>query len=237
VCAFGVMAAPALAAEFAASREPTPISGASPGTTKGLGIGGERNQELKFNDFTIKCEAKTRALTPEEGAFTEELSPTFTTEIKFTKCLTIAKFGSFVGGIRTSFNGGNYMKIIYHTNGWAELSGAAASFKISGKICTISWPAQTVPLAAEKKPEEPYSAAVYSNTEVPVVTSKKFPTGFQKRMIIANEFLQMKWEDEEGQCTGEGGFEEEAKKTEGHNAKWIGTLEEEVTGGNLSYIP
>ena len=43
----------------------------------------------------------------------------------------------------------------------------------------------------------------------------------------------MEYEFEEGQCVGEGGFEEEAGKTEGKIGKYIGTLREEVKGGNL----
>jgi len=244
VCAFAVPVTSAFGEEFVASREPVPISEEKPGTTKGRAPEGEFSQTLKFSNFTIKCNAKTKALTVGEGAIAWETSPTFATEIKYTKCLTVAKFGSFTGGLHTSFNEGKPMKILYHINGFAEIGsgvtftdveigGAEASFKISGKICKISWPAQTVPAAAIKNPEEDFSAAVYSNKEVPVAVSKKFPEGMQKRLIIANEFKKMEYFFEEGQCLGEGGFEEEAKKVEGKDGSWVGTLEEEVTGGNL----
>jgi len=235
--------------EFTASREPTPISEASPGTTKGRAPEGEFSQVLKFGNFTIKCNAKTKALTVGEGAITWESSATFATEIKFYKCLTVAKFGSFTGGLATRFNEGLPMKILYHINGFAEIGtgetftevevgGAEASFKIAGKICKISWPAQTVPARAVKHPEEEFSAAVYSNRFVPVPESQfhKFPSHEQERLIIANEFKKMKWSFEEGQCKGEGGFEEEAKVTEANSGTWIGTLEEEVNGGNLGIV-
>jgi hypothetical protein len=248
-CAFALTATPALGngIEFEANRAPTNCSEASPCTTKGRAPEGEFSQVLSFGAFTIKCNAKTSAKLVGEGAIAWEFSPTFATEIKFYKCLTVAKFTGFTGGLRTSFNENKPMKILYHINGFAqigtgetvtevEVGGAEASFKISGKICKINWPAQTVPAVAEKKPEEEYSSAVYSNKEVSVTPSKKFETGVQHRLVIANEFKGMKWEYEEGQCVGEGGFEEEAKKTEGRTGKWIGTLEEEVTGGNLGFV-
>jgi hypothetical protein len=246
LCAFAFFATPALAEEFEATRNP-PCSTASPCATKGISPAGEFSQELHFGAFTIKCDAKTKAKTVGEGAITWEFSPTFATEIKFYKCDTVAKFGDgFVGGLHTTFNEGEPMKILYHINGYAEIGtgettsevevgGGAATFKIAGKICKIDWPAQTVPAKAEKDPEEQYSSAVYSNREAAVAAgkAKKFPSGYQKKLVIANEFKKMNWEYEEGQCTGEGGFEEEAKKVEGHDATWTGTLEEEVVGGNL----
>jgi hypothetical protein len=250
ICALALSATSAFAngTEFEATRFENPCSEASPCTTKGIAPEGELSQVLKFGAFEIKCDAKTKALTVGEGAIAWEFNKTFATEIKFFKCFTVAKFfEGFVGGLKTSFNEGKPMKILYHINGYAEIGtgetftevevgGAEASFKIAGKLCKINWPAQTVPAAAEKKPEEEFSAAVFSNKEVtvPPFQAKKFPPeGKQTRLIIANEFSKMKWEYEEGQCTGEGGFEEEAKKVEGHSGKWTGTLEEQVKGGNL----
>jgi hypothetical protein len=246
-CAFAVFATPALAHEFEASRLPTPLSEASPGKTKGSAPEGEFSQVLTFGAFTIKCNAKTKAKTVGEGAITWETNATFATEIKYFKCWTVAKFNNgFTGALRTTFNEGLPMKILYHINGFAEfgtgetvteveIGGAEASFKIAGKICKVNWPAQTVPAIAEKKPEGEYSAAVYSNKEVEVPESaySKFPSHFQKKLLIANEFKRMKWSYESGQCVGEGGFEEGAKKVEGTSGKWVGTLEEEVIGGNL----
>ncbi len=138
------------------------------------------------------------------------------------------------------------MKIVYHINGFAEIGtgeteteveigGAEASFKIAGHICKIDWPAQTIPAKAIKSPEEEFSAAVYANKEVsqPESLKNKYPNLVQNRLVIANEFKGMSWSYEEGQCVGEGGFEEEAKHVEGKTGKWTGTLEEEVIGGNL----
>jgi len=247
-CACAAFAAPAMAAEeFVASRAPTECSEATPCKTHGKAPEGEFSQILKFGAFEIRCNAGTHALTVGEGAITWESNSTFATEVKFTRCKTAAKFGSFIGGLATTFNEKKPMKILYHINGFAEfgtgettteveIGGAEASFKISGHICKINWPAQTVPARAEKHPEEEFSAATYSNKEVPVLVSKKFPTGIQQKLLIANELKGMKYSYEEGQCVGEGGFEEGAKITEGKTGKWTGLLEEEVVGGNLGVV-
>jgi hypothetical protein len=249
-CALALTSTTALAAEFAASRIP-PITESEPGQTKGHSIGGEFAQEFVFGPFHIKCDkAKAYAKTVGEGAITWESSQTFATEVKFAKCLTEAHFGAFTAGLATRFNEGKPIKILYHINGYAEfgtgvtesevqIGSGEANFKISGKICKINWPAQTVPARAENKPEEEFSAAVYSNKEVAVEEKmwKKFPTHFQKRLVITHEFNGMAWEFEEGQCVGEGGFEEEAAKTEGKSGKYKGAIEEELKGGNLSFVP
>ncbi len=253
------VASTAMAHNFVASRLPKPLSEAEPGVTNGVGIegeiSGERNQFLKFGNFEILCGAKTIAKTPAEGAVTWATSKIFATEVKFTKCLTKAHFGTFIAGLHTSFNvnpetkKSEPIKFVYHVNGFAEIGtgetesevevgSGAATFSISGKICKISWPAQVVPAAAVKKPEAEYSSAVYSNKFVPVAerAQKNFPpNGEQERLVIANSFKGMKWSYEEGQCLGEGGFEEEAKATEGKGAVYKGTLEEQVVKGNLGF--
>ncbi len=253
VCACAVFSAPAFAKEFTASRALSACSEAEPCKTKGKGIGTvdearpEYTQQFKFGSFTIECKtAASKTTLPAEGAITWATSLTFATEVKFGGCKTLAKFGSFTGAIGTKFNGGAPLKIVYHINGFVEegsgeteteveVGGAASSFKIGQKICTISWPAQTLPLGAIKKPEGEFTAAVYSNNTVPVKVSKKFPSGLQEKLVIANVWKGMEWEYEEGQCIGEGGFEEEAPKTEAKNGTFKGTFEEEVVGGNLGF--
>ena len=47
----------------------------------------------------------------------------------------------------------------------------------------------------------------------------------------------MKYTYEEGQCLGEGGFEEEFKGAEAKTGFYQGTLEEWVEGGNLGFNP
>ena len=256
VCMFAVMVAPALAAEFTASKLPSNCSEAEPCRTKGKGTGfpdekrPEFTQLFKIGTFTIVCKkAISYAKTPAEGAFTTTGSSTFSTEVKFAECLTETKFNSFTAGTRTVFNGGKPVKFVYHTNGFAELGsgeteqaveigGTETAFKLAGKVCTINLPPQTVPINAVKKPEGEYSAATYSNeqVEVPEKLMKRFPAGFQNKLLVANRFRGMKYKYEGGQCVGEGGFEEPAKQTEGHNASYSGSLQEEVPGGNLGFV-
>jgi hypothetical protein len=253
---FAVIVGPAMAREFTASRLPHPLSEAEPGTTRGRSIGEgikhpEWAQEFTFGNFKIACKiAAAHAKTIGEGAVTWSTSKTFATEVKFAKCLSENPHAGFIGGSRVNFNGGLPVKFVYHINGFAELgtgetesevevSEGSTSFGIAGKECLISWPAQTVPAIAVKKPEGEYSAATYSTTEVeePESLWKKFPSHFQQRLIIANEFKGMKYVYESGQCIGEGGFEEPAKKTEAKTGKYVGMIEEEVVGGNLGVTP
>jgi hypothetical protein len=260
ICALCVVAAPAMAHQFTASRLPKPLSEAEPAKTKGVGIGSselggeERSQEFRFGVFHIYCSAKTAAKTISEGALSWSISPILATEVKFEKCLTKTNFEGFIAGTKTNFNvnpvtkKAEPVKFVYHVNGFAELGvgevesevevgSGSASFTIAGKICKVNWPRQTVPAKAVKKPEEEYSAAAYSTKEVPVEEKnlRKFPSGFQKRLLIANEFKGMEWNYEEGQCLGEGGFEKEAQKTAQKTGVYKGSLEVEAIGSNLSF--
>jgi len=262
LCAFLLTAVvPASAHQFTASRLPTPCSEASPCKTKGIGIESEgleaeRNQRLKFGVFEILCKAAAHANTIPEGAISWSTHSTYSTEVKFTKCLTQAHFGGFTAGLKTGFNinpethKSEPLKFVYHVNGFAEIGtgetvtevevgSGEATFTIAQKVCKINWPAQTVPAAAIKKPENEFSSAVYSNNPLEVeptpANAKKFPSGFQNRLIIDNTFKGMEWHFEEGQCLGEGGFEEEAKATEGKTGLYEGAVEHYIPGGNLGF--
>jgi hypothetical protein len=257
VCIMGLgLAAPAMGHNFVASRLTKPLSEAEPGKTKGTSIegeiSGERPVKLKLGAFEIFCAAKTYANTVAEGAISWTTSQTLSTEAKFTKCLTRVKFGEkFVGGLKTKFNyeegKSQPIKLVYHVNGFAEfgtgetfseveVGSGDASFTIAGKICKVNWPRQTVPAKAEKKPEEEYSSAVYSNTTVKLEKeSKAFPTAEQKRLVISNLFKGMIWNYEEGQCLGEGGFEEGAEREEGKNGFLEGDFEIQMAQGNLGF--
>jgi hypothetical protein len=253
-------AAPAMSHEFFASRLPKPLSEAEPGKIKGIGIGEtllgkeKYNQELVFGAFHIFCAAQTAGQTINEGAVSWATSPTFVTEIKFNKCLTESSYGLFKSGTPTNFNvnpetkKSEPVKFVYHVNGFAEfgageteseveLGSGAASFKVGNKICKINWPAQTVPARAVVKPEEEFSNVTYSNNEVPVEAKKikQFPTLLKNRLVISNDFTTMQWSYEEGQCVGEGGFEEGISKTEAKNGIYRGALEEELVGSNIGF--
>ena len=237
VCVCATTAATAMGSKvFRATRLPNPITETEPGATIGNGLG---TQAFKFGPFHIKCE-----IAHAKGIVNQETFKDFATQVKFSKCLTEAHFGTFVGGLRTTFNEKKAIGFVYHINGFGEIgnapegtevtiSGGDASVKISGKICNINWPSQTVPAKAVKDPEGEYSSAVHSNGDFAAESLKKFPSGLQRKLYIANEFKNMSFEFEEGQCVGEGGFEEEANHTEGKTASYTGGLLEEVKGGNL----
>jgi hypothetical protein len=255
-----IAATPAVAHEFTASRLPKPLSETEPGKTKGIGIGSttiggeERSQELKFGAYTILCAVQTTGKTIAEGAVSWATSQTFTTELKFSKCLTEASYGGNIEGTSTNFNvnpetkKSEPVKFVYHVNGFAELGSGetesevevgsgVSTFTIAGKVCKIAWPSQTVPARALVKPEEEFSAVSYFTNEVPVEARKikQFPSGFKDKLVIDNNFKTMAWSFEEGQCLGEGGFEKVTKKVEAKSGIYKGMVEEEVDAGNLAF--
>jgi hypothetical protein len=260
LCAFLLtVVVPASAHQFTASRF-TPLTEENPGKTRGKGIESEgleaeRNQKLVFGPFSIFCTAVTHANTVAEGAISWEEHNTLSTELKFNKCLTHVSFGAgFSGGLPTTFNmnpetkKAEPIKVVYHVNGFAEIGtgeteseveigSGDASFKIANKICNIIWPAQIVPTKGNEEGE--FSEAAYSTNPVAVEPTannlKKLPSGFQERLVITNLFKGMLWKLQEGQCAGEGGFEEKAKAEEGKTGVYKGALEIQMIGGNLGF--
>ena len=86
-----------------------------------------------------------------------------------------------------------------------------------------------MPFKAEIKPEEEYSAVLFSSKEVTAENLKKFPTGFQQKLVITNELKNMAYEIEPiGLCEG-------WEKTEGKIGLDTGGLELETIGGDLSF--
>jgi hypothetical protein len=236
-----LVAAPALAGEFKATRNPNPCSEAEPCPTNGKGIGTADpehegyGQEFQFGAFSVLCKighpfAKTAA----QGAPTWETSESFTTQIKFNKCLTVAHFAGFEGGIPTSVT---QMQFTYLPN--AEGKGgepgqvmiSEARVKIGSGICTFHWGGQTV----FSKPGEP--VATFETLFEPVKVSSTYPLGVRESLVIKNAFRGIEWEFEEGQCKGEKGFEEEATRTEGKSATYFGSVKDQVVGGSLGYVP
>lgn len=232
------------------------VSVESPSLTSPAGpLTGEHNQYFNFGAFRIYCAAKGYANSIGEGAVTWSTSSEFGIEMKFTKCLTAVSFPGFKAGLPTKFGYNSEtkkiepVKFVYHQNGFAEIgtgetegevevAPGEATFGIAPKICRIAWPAQTVPTKAIKKPEGEYSAAAFSNLFVlaPEKQQKNFPPkGEQERLLVVNSFHNMEWHYLSGQCVGEGGFEEEAKKTEGKTATYEGSLEVNLHAGNIGY--
>jgi hypothetical protein len=145
--------------------------------------------------------------------------------------------------------------VVYHANGYTEAVGngegeeyefkkaevleSAAYIKISAsKLCKIVIPAQTIPVRAIKFPNDEYSSAVFGNIEAEATNLKLFPSGFQKRIVIANEFKKMKFKyaGEETQCTTAPEFEKLAEENGGGaSGIYKGSLEERLNGGDLSW--
>jgi hypothetical protein len=82
-----------------------------------------------------------------------------------------------------------------------------------------------VPVKAVRKPEGEFSAVGFSNEEVPTTQLKRFPSGFQTKLVITNALKGMEYSYGEGQC-------EEIEK-EGKSAQAKGSLLDEIHGGNL----
>jgi hypothetical protein len=233
VCALGAMAVSASAANthvFKDNAAGKIISEAEPVKTKGVAEG---PQEFRFGPFEITCEAAVA-----KGKLINEESKTFYTEVRYSKCTTWLKarnerVGPFIVHFKTPVD------FEFHANGFAEtgaesesevkiLNPGAVSAKIGGTGCVITWPAQTVPIKAIKHPEDEFSAAVYSNTEVANGKIKQFPSGFQKKLLITSEFKKLESSVEEGKCSG---FTHPETKT----GYYKGTLLEEAKSGNLYY--
>jgi len=244
VCVFALPASSALAGEFKATRSASPCSVAEPCPTNGKGIGTADpehegySQEFQFGAFNVLCKGvHVYAKTAAQGAPTWEFSESFTTQAKFSKCLTVAKFSpKFAAGITTTVNSGKPMEFTYLPN--APGKGAPGqviisegSAKIGSGVCTFRWGGQTI-YSRKEKP-----AATFETTLEPVKISAKYPTGKRESLVVNNSFRGIEWEYEEGQCVGEKGFEEEAEKTEGKQATYFGSFATHVRGGNLSYLP
>jgi hypothetical protein len=232
---FAVAVAPALAApEFKASAIGKEYTEAEPGTTRGLAVE-EAEPAFDFGGLVIKCPKAVA-----KGQVTSTFSKTLATEVKFSGCSTVAKEGPgkellLATVIKTP------VFFVFHANGFAEtgaelgesnveISGGTVEMKVAGvrAKCVIGWPAQTIPVRAERKPEEEFSAVEYVPNSFPRPFSKKaFPSGFQERLLVVSDLKSIKWEVAEG-C-------ENFEKTEG-KGKYTGTLEEQVVGGNLEIV-
>jgi len=234
-CALGAAAVPASAHQFTAEAVGKTLSPAEPGTTRGHAVG---TQTFKLGPFIITC-AKATA----RGAVTGPTSSTFYSEIRYGGCETeLIPAGQSKFRIHPPVHFNTPVDLEFHVNGFVETAGesesevkilnpGAVSIAVHGTGCKISWLPQTVPGKAIKKPEEEYSASTYSLN--PVSTEGKrlklFPTGFQKRLVIANEFKKLETEvEEEKACEG-------SEPTEFKTGSYKGTLEEELVGGNLGF--
>ncbi|HWG08887.1 MAG TPA: hypothetical protein VN672_07745 [Solirubrobacteraceae bacterium] len=221
MCAFAFGAAPALAHEFISS---------TTNATHGIS---ESEQLFKLGAIKMKC-AKTSA----KGSVAAGSSQTYTTAIKFSKCLTTAKVGTHTIFLATRFL--TPLTVEYHANGYVVIPEGSGEVKVNtGKTeefekseCHIRWLGQTIPAKAVKNPEEEFTAATFSNTAIPKKVSKAFPDGLQHGIEINNAFTGIKYELEGEPCE-EWGKEE---GPEGGGGTYFGSFPQFVTGGNLEYL-
>lgn len=219
-CALAVAATPALASEFVAA-------------TSGKVAGAEETtQEFKFGAVKMRC-----FHVKGNGEVVAGSSPTYTTAIKFTKCLTTAKIGKHDIFLATHWL--TPLTVTYHNNGFVE-TGATAEVKINmGKTeefekseCHIKWPPQTIPVRAIAKPEEPYEEASYENVTRSHFVSRAFPTGLQNGIVIHNTIKGIHFEYEGEPCE-EWGREESA---EGLGGQYAGALPQYLNTGNFEFL-
>lgn len=220
VCAFAVAATPALAGEFVASSSGK-VAGAE-----------ETTQEFKFGAVKMRC-FKVKG----NGEVVAGSSTTYTSTIKFTKCLTTAKIGAHEIFLATRWL--TPLTVTYHNNGFVE-TGATAVVKVNtGKTeefekseCHISWPPQTIPVRAITKPGEPYEEASYENVSRSHLVSRLFPTGIQNGIDIHNTIKGIHFEYEGEPCE----FWGHEEGPEGAGGQYKGSLPQYLSTGNFEFL-
>jgi hypothetical protein len=251
VCIFAVSAAPVMAHQFVASKTGKTVGKGFEEITVEKGVtpefDPEKMQEWRLGAFKILCYKAAGT-----GEVTETTSETFTTTTKYTKCGWYPQKNSLHVAASFSKTG---IQVVYHANGYTEAVGngegeeyefkkaevleTAAYIKVSAsKLCKIIIPAQTIPVRAIKHPTDPYSSAVFSEVEVEQANLKLFPSGFQKRLVISNEFkkVKFKYAGEETQCTTAPEFEKLSEEGGGSiGGVYKGALEEKLVRGDLHW--
>jgi hypothetical protein len=237
-CAFGVVAAPALAfGKFYASIKGQTLSETEPGEVRGHG----EVELLKLAQYTIECPKGIRA---KSKVVSDEPQESFFTEVRFQGCKTKSP-GS--GGFRepkpVNFTLGmeflsNFSAKVGEGEGdevrIKELSGV--SFKAGGSTCVVNIPAQSIPL--KQKAGVEYEAALPETEEE--LQEKR--SGIEKygeyrkwlNFTIDLKKIRTKVEPN-SRCVYEGS---EGKLKEGYveytNGAFEGDLEEvKLKGGNL----
>ncbi len=261
LCVFAVTAVPAMAHEFVPSKagalkakgtnEFVTEEGVKPQEQYNKAPDDSRVQVFKFSSrLTIKC-LKTRASGTIPGP-----SETVELAVKFTTCGWYPQASSPLHtGARFELKEGKSFGFVFHANGFTEFVGnpeleeiewkekpisgevevleTATELIIPGHVCRIVVPAQTIPVKAVMHPEEEFTSVVYKNIEVPT-TNKKFPSGFQKKVVFESNLKGIKYELKGGEGTEQcEQFLGEEKKGSGGNYK--GNITVEVVGGDLTH--
>ncbi len=222
VCASATFAAPALAhrekpratlGKFLASRsDGVPITPSDPAIA--------RTKEgsvtfISLADETLNIEEGECGKIRSTGEVTSERSEEFFQEITFSKCK--ATFHSKNGKERAEIPKFK-LAFVFHSNeagrvgsGESEVDlGRSAIFIKTRKRpegCTVEVPQQSLPVKAERKPEEEFESTEYSTEREPAKL-KKFPKGFRERLEVAVELKKIiSYEvPDPPYCEPEGGF-------------------------------
>jgi hypothetical protein len=252
VCALAVTAVPAMGHAFVGSKTGL-LTGKGfeqiPNVEKGSGefreFEPERMQEWHFGVFDVLCYTEAS-----KGELTETSSEILTLNMKFGACGWYPKpKSSLHTGASFSKEG---ITVKFHANGFVEtledgeevefkgeILPSSAYIKVSGKICKVEIPAQTIPVKAIKHPEEEFSDVLYSTFAQPLAkSSKAFPTGEQEEVLLTNAWKGIKYHfgGEENQCTNPEGFEKQSGEEGGSTGgTYKGQTYAKLIGGNLKY--
>jgi len=208
VGAFAVIAAPALAAEFEASK--AGAEAGSPVETKGAAVGeqsfhsGPVETAKGVEHFTVKCNKGKST-----GTATEGLSTKLVDKVTFSKCTSGKKGAKFEGPLELKYN----------SDGAVEIGEVRV--KLSEAKCFMTIEAQEVD-------EESTKSAAYENV------TKEGKKGSVKELGIVNSLKKLDMEFEpvhEGHGICAALTEEESEK-----GSYKGLLEDEVIGGSLALV-
>jgi len=171
VCVCAIAVAPALAGPvFKATEVGTEFTETEPGKGKTKNLP-EQVQHFIFGPFHIQC---PKAIG--HGKVSAEQSKTFYQEVEFKECFVRAILFGSEQEIKLAAHFKSPVDIEWHANRWAEvgseseselrlLNGQTITMGVPSIKCKIIWPAQVVPIKAEKNPEGKFSMVKYENIE------------------------------------------------------------------------
>jgi hypothetical protein len=217
----GVSAVPAMASgEFMASKVTAGGSAPFPLKLKGAGVG---PQEFVFKKIHIVCPTAKVS-----GTIPSATSKTIALVVSYKGCETgpISVWGHPTYEVPMKFK--EKAELTYHFNGYVE-SEEEIEMQAKYVKCIVDWDEGTIPEKAEEKPEKEYFASTYTAEEFPTEDMKRFPSGFQHKLLITNAFKGMEWEEEGGGVCEDADIE----LTEGESGKYNGKLMVEVPNGNI----
>jgi hypothetical protein len=204
----------------------------------------ERMQEWHFGVFDILCYSESS-----KGELTSTSTNVLELTLKFSSCGWYPKPKVNLHYAASFSKEG--MKVRLFANGFVETleNGEEVEFKgevlpgsayvkVSGKVCKVEIPQQTIPVKAINHPEEEFSEILYSNFTEPIKVSKTFPNGEQERILLTNAWKGIKYHfgGEETQCTNPEGFEKQSGEEGGAaGGSYKGQTYVKLGGGNIKY--